>query len=129
MSVAGKAQLARRSLLKSVLGAAGLAIVAVAVVESPRLFTPAHAPSPFDDLLAQLPDRENAARLGGAFLATAQDFDAVRVARALRERLAHRPLSAALQADVAAGRMAEAHGWVLPETLVLLCGLAAKAAA
>ncbi|MGH6877718.1 MAG: hypothetical protein ACREHV_10130 [Rhizomicrobium sp.] len=128
MSVAGRAQLGRRSLLKGILGAGAVAVAAVAAIKAPTLFGPRHAPSPFDDLLAQLPDRENAARLGAAWLAGVSKFDAIKAAGALRERLVHRSLSSALQTDVTQARMAEVHGWVLPETLVLLCALAAKAA-
>jgi hypothetical protein len=126
MSIAARMQIARRSVLKGMLGAAAVAIAALAVVEAPRFFT-RHVPSAYDDLLAQLPDRDNAVRIGAAFLAGARNFDAGRVARSLRARLAGRSLASAMDADLARARLVEAHGWVLPETLANLCALAAKA--
>ena len=128
MSVAEKTSIARRPLLAGLLGLAGLAVAALATLEAPRLLSPRHAPSPFDDLLAKLPDRDSAARLGAAFLAENRSFDADRSATGLRRRLATRPLDAAIQSDLAEKRIVEAHGWVLPDTLVSLCALAAKAA-
>jgi hypothetical protein len=40
--------------------------------------------------------------------------------------MAPRPLAAVLAADLAEDRVVEIKGWVLPETLTLLCGLSAK---
>jgi hypothetical protein len=128
MSVAEKTSITRRPLLAGLLGLAGIAVAALATFEAPRLLSPRHAPSPFDDLLAKLPDRESAARLGAAFLAENRTFDADRSAMVLRRRLATLPLDAAIQSDLAEKHIVEAHGWVLPETLVSLCALAAKAA-
>lgn len=127
MSVAGKAQIARRPLLKGFLGAAGIAIVAVAAVEAPRFFTRRYPPSPFDDLLALLPDRDKAARLGASWLAQQKAFDAEKTARLLRSHAVSTSLADALDADLASARLGEAHGWVLPETLIRLCALAARA--
>ncbi len=126
MSVAVKAQIARRSVLRGFLGAAAVAIAAVAAIEAPRFFN-RHRASPFDDLLAYLPDRDRAARIGAAFLAGARGFDANKTARSLRQRLARRSLAAAIDFDIAHAGLVEARGWVLPETLADLCALAAKA--
>jgi hypothetical protein len=127
MSVADKAQIARRPLLKGLTGAAALAIAGVAVVEAPKLFAPHHPPSPYDDLLAQLPDRDSAARIGAAYLAGQRKFDAAGTAGDLRRQLASHSFAAVLENDLGDAHMAEAHGWVLPETLLALCALAAKA--
>jgi hypothetical protein len=127
MSVAGKAQIARRPLLKGLAGAAGLAIAGVVLVETPKLFAPHHPPSPYDDLLAQLPDRGSATRIGAAYLAGHGTFDAAGAAGDLRRRLASHSFAAVLENDLAQAHMAEAHGWVLPEGLLALCALAAKA--
>ena len=127
MSVAGKAQIGRRRLLEGLAATAAIAVAATAVFEAPRLFAPRYAPSPFDDLLAKLPDRESAVRLGAAFLSGLKNFDAKRAAARLRKSLAAASLADAMDNDLRETRMVEAHGWVLPETLVDLCALAAKA--
>jgi hypothetical protein len=127
VSVAGKAQIARRPLLRGVAAAAGLAIAGVALVEAPKLFAPHHPPSPYDDLLAQLPDRDSAARIGAAVLAGRNTFDAPRAAADLRKKLASHSFAAVLESDIAGAHMEEAQGWVLPEGLVTLCALATKA--
>src|SRR5205085_884429 len=67
MSTADRMLLARRPFLAGLMGVlalAGLAWEAPKVF--PKLFARRYPPSPFDDLLALLPDRENAVRLGGA---------------------------------------------------------------
>jgi hypothetical protein len=127
MSVAGKAQIGRRRLLEGLVAAAGIALAAVAVFEAPRLFAPRYAPSPFDDLLAKLPDRRRAIVVGAAFLSGAKSFDANGAATRLRKRLAATSLADAMEEDLRETRMVEAHGWVLPETLGALCALAARA--
>ncbi|HEX4160803.1 MAG TPA: hypothetical protein VHY79_20220 [Rhizomicrobium sp.] len=127
MSVADKAQIARRPLLKGLAGAAGLAIAGAALVEVPKLLAPHHPSSPYDDLLAQLPDRDSAARIGAAYLAGHRTFDATAAATNLRRKLASHSFATALETDMADAHMAEAHGWVLPEILLALCALAAKA--
>ncbi|HEX4077862.1 MAG TPA: hypothetical protein VHX61_03170 [Rhizomicrobium sp.] len=127
MSVAGKAQIGRRRLLEGLVAAAGIAVTAAAAFEAPRFFAPRYAPSAFDDLLAKLPDRQSAIRIGAAFLAGGKSFDANGTATALRRRLAATSLATAMNNDLRESRMVEAHGWVLPETLGDLCALAAKA--
>jgi hypothetical protein len=127
VSAVDKVNVTRRPVLAALLGLAGIALAAIAALEAPRLLSPRYAPSPYDDLLARLPDRESAARLGAAFLAENRLFDSDRSAKALRRRLATRTLDAAMDSDLAQTRMVEAHGWLLPETLVTLCALAAKA--
>jgi hypothetical protein len=46
----------------------------------------------------------------------------------LRSRIAGRPLATVIAEDASDGRLVEGSGWVLPETLGLICALAAKAA-
>jgi hypothetical protein len=127
MSVAGRTQIARRPLLKGLAGAAGLAIAGVAAVEVPKLFAPHHPPSRYDDLLVRLPDRDSAAVIGAAYLAGKRGFDAARAAQELRRQLASLSIAAVLESDLAQAHMAEARGWVLPETLLALCALASRA--
>lgn len=125
MSVAGKAHIARRPLLKGLAGAAGLAIAGAALLEAPKLFAPHYPPSSYDDLLVQLPDRDSAARLGAAWLGD-RPFNAAQTAANLRRQLGSHSFAALLENDLARSHMAEAHGWVLPESLLALCALAAK---
>ena len=111
-----------------VIGAGGVAVVAAAGVGGRYLLRKRYAPSPYDDLLALLDDRDGDAQLGEAVLPSFDDFDAKTVAQDVRGRLAHSTLADVSVADASDGRVLEANGWVIPETLGLLCALAAKAA-
>jgi hypothetical protein len=119
-------KLTRRNALIAGGGAAALAALGTG---ARLLLRKRYAPSPYDDLLARLDDRDADAQIGETVLAEADDFDPQATADDLRGRLAKRPLAAALTEDAAQNRLVEAGGWVLPETLGLLCALAAKAAA
>lgn len=116
--------LTRRNVL---VGAGTVAVAAGAVVGGRYVFKKRYAPSPYDDLLAKLNDRDAAAQLGETVLADMDDFDGKAIADDLRGRLRTQTLAQAMAQDAADGRVAEAGGWVLPETLALLCALAAKA--
>jgi hypothetical protein len=111
-----------------IIGAATAVAAGLAVVEGPKLLRKRHAPSPYDDLLDKLDDRDACAQIGEEALAGRTGFDPAKVAADLRRRLRFRRLSSACTEDAAAGRVTETGGWVLPETLALLCALAAKAA-
>jgi hypothetical protein len=111
----------RRDVIAGI-AAAGI-VLAAGVYRFTDLFVKHYPPTPYDDLLGKLTDREQAARLGAKV--TAFDLQG-RVAQ-LRASLHNRSLTAAANADIAAGRMAEVEGWVLPQTLVSLSALAAKA--
>ncbi|MGC9954338.1 MAG: hypothetical protein ABSD21_08690 [Rhizomicrobium sp.] len=112
-----------------VIGAGGAVVLAAAAFEGSRLLRKRYAPSPYDDLLALLGDRDADAQLGEAVLADIDDFDPKAVSASMRERIGKRPLAQVLSEDVSEGRLLEANGWVMPETLALLCALAAKAEA
>jgi len=108
--------------------ATGAAAVLIGVgVSGHYLLRKRHAPSPYDDLLTLLEDRDADAQIGETVLAEAEDFDPKTIADNLRAHIGKRPLAAVLASDVAYGRVVEAGGWVLPQTLGLLCALAAKA--
>ena len=109
------------------LAALGIALAGGAAVEAPRWFHRRYKPSPFDDLLAALPDRDSAARIGAAVLAETSNFSPLGTAAALRGKLVGGPLVDAFSADVAGGRLIEVRGWILPESLADLCALAAQA--
>lgn len=112
---------------QTVLGGAVAAIAGGLVAIGPVLLRKRYAPSPYDDLLALLDNRDADAQIGEAILADKNDFDADAVAAALRARIGKRPLPDVMADDAAQGRVVEADGWLLPETLALLCALAAKA--
>ncbi|MGZ5936651.1 MAG: hypothetical protein ACXWLK_04570 [Rhizomicrobium sp.] len=101
------------------LGAAALGLTL------PRLFGRRYAPTPYDDLLAQLVDRDAAARVGAAVRAIEPNFNTKAAARELRQRFEQRNLAEVIDADIREGRVAEVSGWVLPESLAQLCALAA----
>lgn len=124
MSSADNAQVARRPLLKGLFAAAGLLAVAAAAFEGTRLLARHYPPTPFDDLLGLLPDRDSTARVGA--LVNPRASPSV-LAQSLRGHIGGHSLGKVFDADLAAGRLAEVDGWVLPETLVLLCVLAARA--
>jgi len=115
----------RRTLIgiAATLAAAGAASVAV---EWRNLFGPHFKPTPYDDLLTRLEDRPTAARLGAVVLAAIPGFTPDAAAKRLRALLGAHGLSAAAMADVTDGRMVEAGGWILPESVALLSALAAK---
>ncbi len=105
---------------------AGVAVAGAAVAAGlyrfTDLFVKHYPPTAHDDLLEQLGDRDQAARLGAA-------VDNAPGAKALAARLRtslQGDLATAVQADVAAGRLTEVKGWLLPQTVVLLSALAAK---
>jgi hypothetical protein len=112
----------RRDILAAMV-AAGVAVTA-GLYRFTDLFVKHYAPTPYDDLLARLTDREQAARLGAHISAP---FDPTTQAARLRLTLGKNDLAAAARADIAAGHLVEVDGWVLPETVVLLSALAAKA--
>ena len=112
-----------------VVGAGGAVVLAVAAFEGSRLLRKHHAPTPYDDLLAQLDNRDADAQIGEAVLANIGDFDAKTIAENARARLGRNTLAQLASRDAVEGRLLEAGGWVIPQTLGLLCALAAKAAA
>ena len=95
---------------------------------APRLFFhQQYHRKPYDDILVHLKAREAGAQVGAAVIARLDGFDIHNVAERLRAALKTTPLAALALADVAEGRTLEAGGWVLPESLALLCAVAAKA--
>jgi hypothetical protein len=102
--------------------AAGVAVTA-GLYRFTDLFVKHYAPTPYDDLLVRLTDREQAAKLGAH---VPGPFDLNTQTARLRLTFRGRDLAAAARADIAAGHMVEVDGWVLPESLVLLSALAAK---
>ena len=112
----------RRRDVAAALAAAGVAATA-GLYRFTDLFVKHYAPTPYDDLLGRLVDREEAAKLGAQ---VSGSFDLAAEAARLRTVLGKSDLAAAADADLAAGRLVDVDGWVLPETVALLSALAAK---
>jgi hypothetical protein len=121
VSANAKGSIARRPLILATLG---LAVAGGLAYEAPRWWRRRYPPSPFDDLLVLLDDRESAARLGAAMRAGTPGFNPAAAARLLRQRLAQGGLADAVRADIDAARMGVVHGWILPESVLLLAGIA-----
>ncbi|HEX4534224.1 MAG TPA: hypothetical protein VH000_08325 [Rhizomicrobium sp.] len=119
-----KDAVARRPLLCA-LGAA-IGLVAVGGVAFEAVHRPAaHVGGPYGDLLSALPDLPAASVLGKAMLAAAPGIPLPN-ASALRKELTGASLTAILASDLLGAKLADAAGWVVPETLAELCVLAAK---
>jgi hypothetical protein len=88
-----------------------------------------YAPSPYDDLLASLENRDGAAQIGETVLGAKENFDPMETAAKIRTRMKGHSLSELTQEDARKGDLIEAAGWVMPQTLAFVCALAAKAAA
>lgn len=130
MSVADKMPISRRPFISGL--AAAVALAGIAALEAPRffpkLFERRYPPTPFDDLFAALPNRENAVRLGIVLAATMpRGIEARTLAARLRRRIGGHSLALAIDGDLTDGRLAEAQGWLLPDSLADLCLLAAMA--
>lgn len=111
----------RRTLIAGV--AAAGAAVAAGLYRFTDLFVKHYPPTPYDDVLAALADREQAARLGGLVRNAAAPND---LATKLRGVLKANGLAGAAGADIAGDRMIEVDGWVVPESVALISALAAK---
>ncbi len=111
----------RRALIVG-LAAAGAA-VAAGLYRFTDLFVKHYPPTPYDDVLAALTDREQAARFGAAVAGMA---DANDLAEKLRPVLKSGGLDTAVKADIAADRLTEVGGWVVPQSVAQISALAAK---
>ncbi|HEY5046678.1 MAG TPA: hypothetical protein VII49_01490 [Rhizomicrobium sp.] len=127
MTIDSKKSGPRRAFLAGGLALLGLGVAGGLFHEWPIIFGLHYPPTPYDDLLSRLPDRESAIRLGAAVLSAERSFDAHDTAVQLRARLKSEPLAEVLEAELRSGFLVEVHGWVLPNSLVKLCALAAKA--
>ena len=113
----------RRTILAGT--AVGAAALAVGLARFTGLFAKHYPPTPYDDVLGALADREKAAQFG----AMVKDAPAPGpLAERLRRALKPNGLAGAAASDIAADRLAEVDGWVVPESVALLSALAAKAA-
>jgi hypothetical protein len=109
---------------RTVIGGLAAAAIAAAggVAWRFRVFAKHYPPTPYDDLLNQIVDREPAARLGAA--AALPEWDLPRLAAQLRQP--GRQLARRAPLDAQQNRLSEIGGWVVPESVALYALLAAK---
>ena len=91
-----------------------------------RLFRKHYPPTPYDDVLAQLWDREWAEKFGLQALKTMPDYNPAATAARLRTLLGSGTLKDAALRDAQAGQLTEAGHWVVPESVALISALAAR---
>ena len=107
----------------------GLAVVAVAAAGGAawkfHLFGKHYPPTPYDDLLNQITDRQPAITFGHAALKTVADLPAATLAARLRRD--GRSLSARALSEPGNAQVLEVEGWVVPESVALYAALAAQA--
>ena len=109
------------------LGGAGLGalLIGAASYETWRLYGRHYPPTPYDDLLDLLPDRNAAKLLGEQIRDTGSiPIDSHKLAAELRSEVARLPLSRLADEDTREGRVAELGGWVLPFSVIEICWLA-----
>ena len=111
----------RRGLIAGVATAG--AVVAAGLYRFTDLFVKHYPPTPYDDVLTALVDREQAARFGAAVTETA---NAKSLAEKLRPALKSGGLDGAVKADIEADRLTEVGGWIVPQSVARLSALAAK---
>ena len=118
------AQKTRRWLLG---GIAAIAAAAVALRGLPRLLHHHYRPSAYDDLFSKLADRDSSVAFGRAISPSAPG-SAGAIATLLRQRLRTRTLRSVAASELSQGRVFVAGGWVVPESLALICALASREA-
>lgn len=91
-----------------------------------RLFGPHYPPTPYDDLLNRLADREWARKFGAQALPSMPDFNPEAAAARLRALLGNQTLESTAVSDAEAGRVTEAAKWLVPESVALIAALAAR---
>jgi hypothetical protein len=113
----------RRTFVTLALGAVGVAAAGGAAWFG-GLLGSSYPKTPYDDLLAKLPDREAAIVLGKAMRDQTSGFDATAMAASLRRRIANKTLKDVVIDDIDANGLSEVQGWVLPTSLAELSALA-----
>ena len=109
----------RRGLLTGMIAIAALAAGAAWKF---RLFAKHYPPTPYDDLLSQITDREPAIMFGSA--ARKSLPSAARLAAELRRD--GRILSARAEIEPKENRVTEVAGWIVPQSVALYAALAAQ---
>lgn len=121
-----KSEISRRPFLAGLFGLLGLSVIGGTVYEAAHVLNRRYPPTAFDDLLDLLPDRESAEKIGVVVIANSRAFDVRKLATDLRHKIGKQALTDVIEADVTTGHLTEIGGWIMPETLTRLCGLAAS---
>ena len=108
-------------------GILGGAVGAIAVVAGGaawrfHLFGPHYAPTPYDDLLNQIVDREPAKLFGQVALKSMPGANAASLAQTLRGQ---GRLAALAASEPAKDRVTEVSGWVVPDSVAKYAALTA----
>lgn len=118
-----KTSIQRRRLIIGGLAAIGVGVMGVYTLQTVGFMYRRPHNKKYDDLLSLLWNRENADRVGLIVLEEDGQFEPWNIAPQLRKRIGQRKLPDVMAMDAREGRLVEAKGWVIPETLALLCAL------
>lgn len=106
-------------------GIAAIAAAAVALRGLPRLLRHHYRRSAYDDLFSKLADRDTSVTFGRVISPNTPGTSAA-IATLLRRRLRQGDLRSLALRELAQGDVFVASGWVVPESLALICALAAR---
>jgi hypothetical protein len=111
---------------RAMLAGAGALIAALAAraMWTLKPFRKHYAPTPYDDLLSRLDDRDWAARFGAAAQKALPDYRPESAAMRLHGLMGSGTLKTAALRDAGAGRLMEVDGWLVPESVALIAALA-----
>jgi hypothetical protein len=113
---------------RSIIAGAGL-LAAVGLALNWRTIARKHyPPTPYDDLLSRLADRDWAAKFGVLAQPVLPGFTPARAAARLRTLLGNGALQDAALRDARTGAIVEVAGWQTPESVALMAALAASQA-
>ena len=108
-----------------VAGVAAIVAAGVAVRELPHVLRHRYRRSAYDDLLLKLADRDSGVIVGRAANRDMPGSSSA-IAALLRQRLRTGSLQSVATYELSQDRMLVAGGWVVPESLALICVLAAR---
>lgn len=118
---------ARRRLLGGMLALFGVVVIGGGAYETLLHRNRRYPRTPYDDIFDKLSDRDSTRQLGAQALRQSPAFDVESAAEELRHTLKHKDLEEVLAREAKLDRLAEVRGWILPQTLVALAALTAKA--
>ncbi len=107
------------------IGLAAILVAAGGAAWKFHLFGPHYPPTPYDDLLDQIADREPAAIFGRAALEGGPAQSTAQLAAGMRKD--GRTLSSRAASEPGEAQLAEVAGWVVPQSVAQFSALAALA--